>query len=792
MATLSIATSYDMSEPIAWSGIVTAHDKSFVTVEAPPLKAKLTSSHKSLFYRSGNDFPYRGTLTDIQQFYAETLQYELSGGKFSVAKVMNYFNDKDIIGLEQYLLAGNDNISGSAYQDTLLGWAGNDVLDGGGDADTLQGGKGNDTYVVDELDYVSEIAKEGTDLVLSSMPDYTLGDNVENLTLIGVGEFNGTGNALKNKLIGNDVNNRLDGGDRQDTLIGGKGDDVYVVDLIKSGSSLLLQDKLIEKANEGKDSLELRLSGVLSLSKAATLQVPGNIENLNAGDTGSLLFNLTGNGLDNKLIGNVANNILDGKSGQDTLIGGSGNDSYVIDTPEDMIIEDTLGGVDLVKIDISLIGGKYLISDNMENATLISKVDFNLVGNALDNSILGNQKDNLIDGGAGADTLDGNGGVDTVSYENSVVGVSITLNGNNGIGGDAQGDVLKNFENIIGSAYADVLTGDAGDNVISGANGADTLIGGNGNDIYHIDNSEDVIIETDTKIEKNAGSNDLAICSIDYSMAENLENVTQTGHENINATGNDLNNKLIGNSGNNRIEGGIGDDNIDGGNGIDVLSGGIGNDTYKVDLVVSARNQIDLEDRVIENNKEGTDSLFLYNGRNVADGEYVVSLGENLENMDASNTDINLLSLLGNSLDNLLIGNHKNNTLNGGDGKDSLNGGDGTDTLTGGLGLDLFIFTTAPSSSNVDHITDFSRNNGDTIRLNYSVFQNAGTLGKNIDTAEFLATDTLSATASQHILYKKSTGELFYNPDGSSLGELMLIAVLDGQPALSNIDISLI
>ena len=108
---------------------------------------------------------------------------------------------------------------------SCVGLGGNDHLVGGAGADEMLGGAGDDTYVVDDLgDDVFENAGDGNDRV-NSFIDYTLTDNVDNLALFG-SALNGTGNSLRNTIIGNLNGNVLSGGDSHDVLYGLGGGDV--------------------------------------------------------------------------------------------------------------------------------------------------------------------------------------------------------------------------------------------------------------------------------------------------------------------------------------------------------------------------------------------------------------------------------------------------------------------------------------------------------------------------------------------------------------------------------------
>ncbi|MEB3315669.1 MAG: hypothetical protein VKK32_05610, partial [Candidatus Melainabacteria bacterium] len=139
------------------------------------------------------------------------------------------------------------NITGDGNKNTLTGGSGNDTIDGLAGADKLVGKGGSDTYIVDNIgDVVVEGALAGNDTVKASI-DYSLGANVENLTLTGTGDLDGTGNSVKNTIIGNFGNNTLDGGAGADKLVGGVGNDTYIVD--NAG------DLVIELSGEGTDTV---------------------------------------------------------------------------------------------------------------------------------------------------------------------------------------------------------------------------------------------------------------------------------------------------------------------------------------------------------------------------------------------------------------------------------------------------------------------------------------------------------------------------------------------------------
>lgn len=88
----------------------------------------------------------------------------------------------------------------------------------------------------------------------------------------------------------------------------------------------------------------------------------------------------------------------------------------------------------------------------------------------------------MFEGLDGADQIVGGHGINTASYVSSDTGVTITLDGSAGTGGDAEGDVLSQIRNLTGSKHAGTVSGSSGGNLLEGLADGDTLVGGDGND----------------------------------------------------------------------------------------------------------------------------------------------------------------------------------------------------------------------------------------------------------------------------------------------------------------------
>lgn len=384
--------------------------------------------------------------------------------------------------------------------------------------------------------------------------------------------------------------------------------------------------------------------------------------------------------------------------------------------------------------------------------------------------LAGGEGDDTLTGGANADRLIGGNGSDTASYAGAGARVVVSLAVRSGSGSDAAGDTMSSVENVTGSAFNDILIGDAGANVIiggagndriDGRGGIDTMIGGAGTDIYSIDDSSETITEA-----ANQG-NDIAYVSVNgYTMAANLERLVLTGDAYY-AYGNDADNTMRATgAGYHELRAGGGNDQLYGGPGGDALFGGTGNDVYHVNSA---------SDQLIEYASEGND---------LAVSTVSFTLSGNVERLylsgaaaiDGKGNDLGN-TLIGNSGANLLEGLGGRDTLSGGMGDDVLSGGRDADVLTGGTGSDTFRFAGVyAADAGVDTIRDFVHGT-DHIELEYYYYVALGS--GPFDPASFVA-GTKATSASEHLIYNAANQVLYYDADGNGAQNQIAIARFEG------------
>jgi len=360
-----------------------------------------------------------------------------------------------------------ENLRGSDHDDTLIGEEGENIIDGGAGQNSLFGRDGDDTYIWDgETNSISRIGEghltgvsqqtvtiDWIERSEGDLYDYNILDDQGNIIGRNIHAFSSSQYSdslileymsdppipAGNSIIGDFgfgpysiVDNEHRFARPQDNIIWSYGygfEDGMVVqfnldtetdagdDTIELGEGISFADLSFERVGD-----DLIINNVNSANSQLTIEnhytVGGQVETLQFYDglhvnLAELRVGINGNGQDNFVVGTDGADVLNGNAGDDVLYGGDGDDA-----------------------------------------------------------LYGQSGDDIIEGGAGADVLNGHGNSsiedgplwgDTVRYEGSAAGVSVDLR-NSGAqsGGDAEGDTLAGFENLVGSSHADTLDGDDG------------------------------------------------------------------------------------------------------------------------------------------------------------------------------------------------------------------------------------------------------------------------------------------------------------------------------------------
>jgi Ca2+-binding RTX toxin-like protein len=226
--------------------------------------------------------------------------------------------------------------------------------------------------------------------------------------------------------------------------------------------------------------------------------------------------------------------------------------------------------------------------------------------------------------------------------------------------------------------------------------------------------------------------------------------------------GNSLANYIYAKSGNDTVDGGAGNDLLFGGNGNDTLRGQAGSDYLYGGLGADAH---------IGGNEVGVDYA-RYDDANY--GNLIIRLDAQSLNTGAAagDTYVGIEGLVSGIGHDAVIGNSSGNYLFGGGGNDYINAVHGNDYLNGGAGADRFVFSTAlNATSNVDRIADFTHGTDD-ILLVQSIF---AAIGSSLSSSE-LRLGTAAVDSNDYLIYDRVTGNLFYDPNGSTAGGQTLFA----------------
>lgn len=367
---------------------------------------------------------------------------------------------------------------------------------------------------------------------------------------------------------------------------------------------------------------------------------------------------LEGQDGDDELLGGAEADTLSGGAGADRLDGGAGYDtatyrSAAIGVLVNLAVPGSGGGDAQGDSYVSI---ERIVGSSRADILLGSAASDNFGGGESDDVIDGKAGDDLLSGDAGADRLNGGAGSDFAAYTLADAAVTVSLATGQGSGGDAQGDVLSNIENLQGSDFADVLEGSAVANWLRGLNGENALRGLGGDDLLEGGKDADLLDGGDGV--------DILRASVDFDATDPM---LAGGLDTLRGGAGD--DALYGDAGGDLMEGGDGADQIFGGRDADVIRGDAGDDAVR--------------------GGAGGDLIDAGEGVNVAygdDGADTLTAGSGNDQLSGGNGDDIVTDLAGN---NQLNGDADNDTLKAGLGNDQLRGGSGNDRLEAGEGANL-------------------------------------------------------------------------------------------------------
>jgi serralysin len=696
---------------------------------------------------------------------------------------------------------GNDTVHGGSRFDNLVGEAGDDLLVAGTGQGSFQGGPGNDTMIggaaddnffyfqgtiqVDGYGHDSIDGGGGFDFI--SFSDDAAANTVRSAVTIdlGAGTFTGgdglggsavfqsiegvnatpfddhvTGSGVANVLRGGAGNDTLTGAGGDDTLTGGAGNDSFVLTDVRSLVTVTDFASGADKLHfDGTAFTQIGASGNFSAGDPRFFAGSGAHD---ADDriifdatSGRLLYDTDGNGPASAfIVAEVTGNVV----ATDIVV-----DNGSAPAPSGQTINGTAGND-------SLVGG---------------------TGNDTINGLAGND---TIDGGAGADSMVGGAGDDLYFVDNA--GDQVVELQNEGIdevrsslASYTLSDWVNNLTlaggalNGTGNAIGNVITGNALNNALSGLDGDDTLNGGAGNDTLTGGTGADSFIFNQTPGAANADQISDFASGTDKIRLDGGA-MTQIGASGNFAAGDVRFYAAAGATGGHDADDRVVYNSTTG----QLFYDADGNGAGSAQLIATLQSGAALvaTDIVVDN---GSATPPPPPPPPPAQGTLINGTAGNDSLVGGSGND----TINGSAGADTLVGGAGNDLLDGNDGNDRLEGGAGNDTLSGSGGQDSYVFREA-GAANADTVNGFATD-WDHLQLDHNAMAALGAVGTfGANDARFFAGAGAGGghDADDRVIFNTTTGQLYYDDDGSGAHAAQLIATFQASTSVAAADISVI
>lgn len=402
----------------------------------------------------------------------------------------------------------------------------------------------------------------------------------------------------------------------------------------------------------------------------------------------------------------------------------------------------------------------------------------------------------MMTGGDGNDTFrfaapglffeqiaDFSSGIDQLVFDGNGV-VFDTSTGNlyydaDGVGGGAARQISHLSGPLVATDIAIVNGSAPTGNTVNGTAGNDTLSGGAGDDTLNG-------FVTPGDVMADAGGIDTVVTDGNWDLGAAFENLTVVGSANTGHQGNNLDNTFVGNSGNNYFNPRAGNDTILAGAGNDSIDMSTGGTSTPGNKYVDGGAGFDTVD--FHGYARSGVTVFLQSG----DGTGGATGGG--DGGAGQSTLVSIERVFGGAFNDSFQGSTGNESFAGMGGNDRLDGDRGNDTLSGGAGADSFVFSQTPGAANADSVTDFA-SGSDRLLLENFVMPALGATGNfAAGDVRFFAGAGANAghDADDRVVYNTSTGQLYYDDDGSGAHAAQLVATLQAGAVVAATDISVI